>query len=282
MDLSERLEAVSVCADPFPHVVVEDALPADLCAALVREMPPLEILTRGAPPESNKRFSLGAADILAEPRISETWKRVVREGLSQRLLDRVLALFAPHIRREHPGLEATFGPLAALTAVPRQVRDRPLASVGVDAQIAVDTPALEPATSVRGPHLDYNDKLFTGLLYLRAPDDRSTGGELELYAPVAERLTFALHRQVAPESVRPSRTVPYRSGTLVMFVNTARSLHGVTPRSATPFPRYHINLVGEMSRRLFEIDAPSAPAAVPPQQAPAAPRLARLWRAIRG
>ena len=45
--------------------------------------------------------------------------------------------------------------------------------------------------------------------------------------------------------VEPFRTVPYRANSFVMWLNTERSLHGVTPRAITPVHRRYVNFIGE-------------------------------------
>jgi hypothetical protein len=254
-----RLERAAVVDAPFPHLILEDALDADFCRALVREVPPLAALTKGAAPGSNQRFTLSSGDVLADRDISETWKEVVREGLSQPFLDCVIRLFTPHVRREFPDFAGRFGQVETLRAVSRQAGRVPRGGVGLDAQIAVNTPALEAETTVRGPHLDRTDKLFVGLLYLRPDDDRSTGADLEFYEPLEASPVYDAKRSLTRDRVRLVRTVPYRSNTLVLFLNTPRSLHGVSPRAQTEHPRYFLNLVGTVSQPLYRVNERRTP-----------------------
>jgi hypothetical protein len=251
MRIFHRLEQAAVAAAPFPHLILEDALDPELCRALVREMPPLATLTKGAAPGSNHRFTLNSSDVLAGGGISETWKEVVCEG--QAFLGGLLKLFAPHIRREYPDFAERFGRVEDLRAVSRQAGRPRFGCVGLDAQIAVNTPALVAETTVRGPHLDRPDKLFVGLLYLRPDGDRSGGANLEFYEPLDERPLYGAQRSLARERVRLLRSVPYRSNTLVLFLNTPRSLHGVSPREQTDHPRYFLNLVGTVSAPLYRV-----------------------------
>jgi hypothetical protein len=253
MKIFRRLEHAPVAATPFPHLILEDALDPALCRALIREMPPLATLTKGAAPGSNQRFTLNSSDVLADGGVSEAWKGAVREGLSQAFLDGLLKLFAPHIRREFPDFAGRFGPLETLRAVSRQAGKPPFGCVGLDAQIAVNTPALVPETTVRGPHLDHPDKLFVGLLYLRPEADRSGGADLEFYEPADAAPVYDAKRSLARARVRLVRTVPYRSNTLVLFLNTPRSLHGVSPRGQAEHPRYFLNLVGTVSAPLYRV-----------------------------
>jgi hypothetical protein len=56
---------------------------------------------------------------------------------------------------------------------------------------------------------------------------------------------------ILPSDVARERTVPYASNTLVAFVNSAYSIHGVSPRSAASLARRYINFVAEVPFNLF-------------------------------
>ena len=62
---------------------------------------------------------------------------------------------------------------------------------------------------------------------------------------------------MAPEAVEAFKTVRYAPNTLVMWLNTPRALHGVTPRAVTEAPRRYVNFVadcyGLATDRLFEV-----------------------------
>jgi hypothetical protein len=261
-DVFASLEGAALVEDPFPHLVVQDALPTDVAATLLSEMPPLEVLTQGLPPGSNQRFYLPSATTLADPRISRAWKdanRACVEAMSA-VLARVVRRLGAELAVAYPDFARRFAPPGDLRARPRHEAGRRSGEVGVDAQIVVNSPALTGGTSVRGPHLDAPDKLFSGLLYLRHAVDDSVGGELELYAPAGEPLTFDALHGTPRSTVRRVRTYPYRHNLLVLPLNTPRALHGVSPRGRTAWPRYHLHLVGEMSAALFVIPRHAAPA----------------------
>lgn len=257
MDVFSKLDTVSVQTQPFPYVVIDDVLPADLCDALTLELPPLEVLTRGAPLGSNQRFTMSHADAVTTAGVSALWRDVLAQAVSKDFLARMIRLFGSSIRSAYPDFEDRFAPLSELVAAPRAVTPRRRNVVGMDAQIAVNTPALTAGTSVRTPHLDRPDKLFVGLLYLRLPEDDSNGADLELLAHSDAQATYGPKRMLPRDSLTHVRTVPYRRNTLVLFLNTPNSLHGVTPRQATPHPRYFINLVGEMAEPLFSVECAS-------------------------
>jgi hypothetical protein len=246
--------------DPYPHLVVEDALAPDLAATLLQEMPPLEVFTRGADAGSNLRFALASAHALADSRVASRWKEAQRACLGglEDLLQRFVRRFADDIGGAYADFRRRFGDPAALRAVERGRPGRAPHEVGMEAQMVVNTPARVGGTRVRGAHVDQPDKLISALLYLRAPEDDSTGAELELYTATNPALTFDAVNETPLDNVRPVVRYPYRHNLLILPLNTPRSLHGVTPRSATPRPRYHLHLVGEMVEPLFSLPRTAA------------------------
>lgn len=251
----DSIERAELVTDPYPHLVVENALPAKLANLLLAEMPPLEMFTRGEHPGSNVRFALPSQIALADSRASDAWKAALRQ--CNAALPSLLALFMQRFRgdllKTFPDFASRFAPPESLRAVPRSKWLRRRHEIGMDAQMVVNSPALTGGRSVRGPHIDAEKKLISGLLYLRAPHDDSTGGELQLYEPNAESIRFNSRNEAPADHFRLVRTYPYRHNFLILPLSTPAALHGVSPRGATAHPRYHLHLVGEMSASLFEV-----------------------------
>ena len=249
------IDRAPLIEDPYPHLVVEDALPKAIADTLIAEMPPLEIFTRGKPPGSNVRFRLPSPRALSDPRISDAWKDALRACVdaSQDFLDRTLGRLGGHLLALFPDFEQRFGPIEKLRAVPRGTPNRARNEVGMDAQLIANSPPLVDGTTVRGPHLDWPDKLISALLYLRPEDDDSVGADLQLYAPGEDTLIFNEHNEVPLERVRHVRTYPYRHNLMILPLVSALGLHGVTPRARTSWPRYHLHIAGELTAPLFDI-----------------------------
>jgi hypothetical protein len=57
------------------------------------------------------------------------------------------------------------------------------------------------------------------------------------------------HEQFKRDNLAVVNTVPYTKNTLVMFINTNYSIHGVSPRSPSPYPRRLVNIIGEQPLR---------------------------------
>jgi SAM-dependent methyltransferase len=206
-------KAREVIREPFPHLVIEDAL--DDYRELAGAFPGVELLRKGQTLASNEYSHVHADQILADARVAPSWQRFVRYHTSAAFFAEVVALF---------GLEH-------LEQLDTSVRyAEPPRDVMMECQFAWCEPV--SAVSSSAPrHVDRAVSLFAGLLYFRLDGDDSDGGDLQLY-----------------DGEHPVKTIPYRANTLVFFVNSPRAYHGVTPRSVTPWPRLHVNFVGEVPR----------------------------------
>jgi hypothetical protein len=264
--LLDRISAEDVRADPFPYVVVRNALDADYYQALAVALPGLDQLDEEHRAANNRRVDLvsssGRAE-LAIDAVPKVWREFLRSHASDEFVSEVVGLFASHIPGCAPRLYQEILAPAWKRALhePRKpeggrrfARLRPLmrlgrtvwlndyarpASVNVQgrATLALNTP-VRKMTSVRGPHVDSPHKCYVGLFYLRHPADRSTGGALELFRWKPGRIGTPWAARIAAEDVEIVETIPYEANTYVCFLNTSDAIHGVTMRSETDFPRH--------------------------------------------
>jgi hypothetical protein len=206
-------KAREVVREPFPHVVVEDAL--DDYRELAAAFPGADVLRKGQTLAGNEYSHVHAAQILTDPCIAPIWQRFVRHHTSAAFFAEVVALFV----------------LEHLEGLDTSVRyAEPPRDVMMECQFAWCEPP-DAVSSSAPRHVDRAVSLFAGLLYFRLDGDDSSGGDLQLY-----------------DGDRAVKTIPYRANTLVFFVNSPRAFHGVTPRAVTPWPRLHVNFVGEVPR----------------------------------
>lgn len=256
LSVLRRTLATDVVTDPYPFVVVSDALPEELCRALIADYPPMDIL--GVDPgQNNSRWSIPATLASQNPAIARVWKDIVAYHTSQAFFSEFVRVFGDHVVRLYPNIFPDIGSLCALRL---GVRDRDPADdcdLFLDAQISGNT-SVTQASSVKTIHVDSEHKLFTGLLYLRDPQDDSTGGDLDVLRFRSDLTQSQWRRRfdgmfIDDELVEPVMRVPYRSNTLFMFVNGPDALHGVTVRQPTRHLRLFMNLVGETRVKLFDV-----------------------------
>jgi hypothetical protein len=265
----KNVTPADVIADPFPHIVLERAIPDDVARSLVTKYPAVETIARGEAVSSNQRFSFSARDVRASSSVDPLWKAAIEAHVSQEFVIDVLRVFRTHILAAYPDFEDRFGPFDALVARPRRTNDTVnTPHLLLDAQICINTPVTGSPNSVRKAHVDNPLELFAGLLYLRDPQDDSTGGDLDIFKLLPGKYRFHRGCYIDDKYVEKVKTIPYRLGTLVFFMNSPKSLHGVSVRGQTSVPRRFMNLVIETPKPLFDL--------APLQEG----RFRRMWRKI--
>jgi hypothetical protein len=255
LSVLQRVSRGDVVRDPYPHVVVHDALPTALCQALIEQYPAPEAV--GAGPKSNQRWSLPTTDALQSPDVPQVWKDFTRYHASPAFFSEVVDVFGAEIVRLYPKCFPDEGALRRLKLGMRNLDEFEDHDLLLDAQISGNTPVTEPS-SVKTVHIDSNNKLFTGLLYLRPPGDDSMGGDLDIVRFRRDLSPGQYRRRydgmfVDDHLIEHVRTVRYSTNTLVMFVNCPDALHGVTVRQPTAQRRLFLNLVGEVDYALFDV-----------------------------
>lgn len=240
----------NIVTEPFPHIVVEDALPGDYYQQLAAEYPNFNAIAGEGPHGNNELYLKSAFQIPQMPDVSPAWRQFFAYHISRDFYSEIVALFGDHIRDCHPTFEGTLGrKLEDMTVGMRppnksQDADATLHDAKLDVQFGCNSPVLE-MSSVRTAHVDSKFKLLASLLYFREEGDDSLGGELELYRHDPAGAQFDKRHQLVRGNFEVARTVPYRPNILVMWVNSPRALHGVSPRHPTGIPRRYVNIICE-------------------------------------
>lgn len=256
-----KARSADVVMEPFPHVVIRNALDPALYEKLAAEFPADEVVMNGKLLKSNAKYFYGAAKALADDRISPLWKDFFRTHASDDFYREAVALFGSAIKALYPDLEIRLKKKTADLRTGIRRRDAS-AEAAMDCQFAINSPVTERVSSVRGPHVDGAKTLFQGLLYFKDTGDEA-GGNLELYRfregvdPSSLELSA-----VDPALVEKAASVVYEKNTLIFFLNSIRSLHGVSPRAVTPRTRRYFNVLCDLPVELFQSRAQSRPETV--------------------
>jgi len=204
MMLSILQNAGTVEKEPYPHVVIEDALPNDLYFSLLKSRPHWWQI---APEqyEQNARHDLPAASSLMMRPVPAIWKEFVAYHTSISFWMELSSLF---------GVDWHIG-------LPRKKvfnidTDQLLGGIGVrgwhntlltlDCQIGINTPVTE-VSRVRGPHLDNPVELIAGMLYMPLDND---GGDLIIYEKIKELEIYG-KTEIKDACVREVKRVPFRT-----------------------------------------------------------------------
>ncbi len=267
LSILQNLASANIADVPYPHVVIPDALPAALFARLEAEFPD-EALLRDGREAKETWFDYPACKVLRNAEIGPTWRSFFDYHVSADFFREFVGHFGDRLRALYPDLERRAGRYLEDFDVGMRPggRGNPLAP-GADASMECQfyLNYTRGGRTVRGPHVDRPTELFAALLYFRDPADESSGGDLEICrAREPQRLfptsgTVRIDRlpaEIDADRVQATRTVKYAPNTLVLFLNSPRSIHAVTPRTPTAVTRRHINFCADMRFDLFTLGLP--------------------------
>jgi len=236
--------------DPFPHLVIKDALDTTYYTKLMSTFPSLEIVNGEKRKLSNNDATfLGAFDVLESSEISDEWKDFFRFHTSMDFVAQAMGLIGKPVAALHP----------SIASIVSEVRERKLAiadsgekaDLYIQCQFGVNS-SVWRESSVRTAHIDNPRKIYNALLYCRDPKDDSEGGDLVIYR-FRNKPGFYGRRTAMPNRIEEVTRIPYAANTLVLFANSPNSVHGVTPRRPTPHVRRYINFQVELENPIFEI-----------------------------
>lgn len=240
--LRQELDCV-VRNDPFPYLVEEFVFDKDLYRRLERDFPADEIFFRNMNGiKNNQAVRIGAAEVIGNPTFSAEWRAFFEWHTSHGFWRDILRVFGPSLRAEFPALEEKIGRPMEEWRVKR--RGEPgEADIALDLLFVINTPVTRKS-SVRPAHVDRKNKIFSGLFYMKQPHDPTPGGDLSLYRFKPGREGFGGHYTELSD-IDEIATVPYGANKFLAFINSARAIHGVTPRPVTEWTRRYINFVVE-------------------------------------
>ena len=208
-----RLRGVKVDTDPFPHYYVEGVLPEDYYQELLRHLPGSDVyenlyeVTDLKLDHFRHRYQRdlneGWTNALA-PELQTFWNSFNEWFLSPQLADAFLESFAEALRPR----------IGAREAWPE---------VSVEAQFI-----RHRAGYFLGPHSDLYTKLVVVLLYL-APDARAERLGTSLYRPKQAGFSCPDSKHYPFEDFIRVKTAPYRPNSLLAFVRSDVSFHGLEP-----------------------------------------------------
>ena len=272
METTSRLSILSnastssLVLDPYPHLVIRNALDPEVFEQLAARFPEDDLVVNGRDVKDTW-YDYPACLVAKDDRISTLWREFFAYHVSPAFYKQLVGLFGDAIRKTHPQIERQLGkPLAeAKVGMRPGGKGDPLAhGADVSMECQFYTNFTRAPRAVRGPHVDRPSELFAALLYFRQQGDDSTGGDLDiceatdshLYPSANSVLLAELPAEVSPAQVRTIETARYAPNTLVLFINSPKSVHSVSGRSPTPLTRRHINFCCDLTFDLFEMRLP--------------------------
>ena len=228
--LLQNLKTVS--SDPWPHLIIENALPQAIHDEL-RDTLPNDRLEQQEAKDKHGKLTWLIYEMYQEKfPVSNLWKDFILYHSSKEFVDKVLNAF-------DEWTEKLPLPRDQMKLIDRTLPEDKIGNYYTEFSFVKHPPVNN--LSNRTPHTDNEKEIYVGLLYLKHPLDESTGGDFAIHRPGS--LKMSSKREYA----KPGPIVKkcqYKSNNFVMFWNGVDTQHSVTPRQNASHPRWSINMIG--------------------------------------
>ena len=255
LSVLQRADASHVSLEPYPHLVLPNALPPGLYAELAASFPSPDLLGINSG-VNNIRWDYKAWKVARNRRVPQLWRDFIAYHASQAFFLEIAELFYEGIHQLYPARFPDKQKLLTARVGVRQLSEFHRSDVLMDAMISGNTPVTQ-ANSVRTSHVDRGDKLFSGLFYMKPANYDAVGGDLTISRFREGNARASSHARFKGPYVDDTeldlvKTIAYDANLLVLFINSLDSVHGVTVRQPSRQSRLFVNLVGEIDPPLYE------------------------------
>ena len=197
------------------------------------------------PYKQNYGYSKGCLHVLDNNNVSYEWKEFFRYHSSTEFLQEVIDLFYDELYILENKFRKQLKLLKGCIRSSANYGQRNIeGDVELECQFYINTP-VEYTSTVRGPHLDNNYKLYNGLFYMRNSDDDSLGRDLLICKLTKDSKFIKKPLPGFYSNIEVVKTIKYEKNTLVFYLNTSNALHAVSNGYKTKHFRKYISLVGE-------------------------------------
>lgn len=237
-NLSILQNAGKVYDSPYPHIIIEDALPQTIFDELHSTLPETYVAGKGVGPDHSRRVKFHVLDEDAWP-ITNLWKDFFQYHTSRKFFNEVLNLFGNHVSRL---------PIQPEKIITGRGKKSPNINCYQDCQF-VRHDVMPAGETTRTPHFDNLFEIFAGLLYFK--HDTSTGGDFHIHEQI-EPVTMEGKNNAITNAGSIVRTAPYKNNTVALFLNSSYAVHSVEPRSGKQHPRWSVNIIGRYTNARME------------------------------
>lgn len=242
LSLLQNYDKSNFFIDPFPHVIIDNALPENIYEELEKHVP--NDLINQTDLELNNHRTNVFPDQLKDNLKYNIWFDFLAYHNSISFYEEFISIFKNEINKLYPNLINEQKKKLLQKDNIKTMRNKDAAVIKKNETLftsiyGCNTPVKVP-TSVVQPHLDHYNKFNFGLYYLRPEEDKSEGGDLVIYKWKEDYGNFKKKNIIFTEKwtnmhehVKPVKTVKYKKNCVIFGINTINSLHGVTVRKKT-------------------------------------------------
>jgi len=269
LSILSNASTLDVKTEPYPHLIIKNALDSEVYTQLEKEYPDSAVVLNGRD-KKDTWYDYPACLAMENAVITPLWKEFLGYHTSADFYADLVDLFGDIITDLYPSLEDRYE--KTLPTFTTSVRQPGAAGNTLNHQTDVSLECqfyinyTEQPRVVRGPHVDRPTELYAALLYFRREDDDSQGSNLEVCQVYDESSVYSsdsrikvdhLPMEIEQDKVEIVDAAKYEANTLVLFINSKKSIHAVSPRTGTPVPRRHINFTADLfgleQDALFEV-----------------------------
>lgn len=214
LDVLSRYTDKHLHKEPFPYIVIPNALPEPEVQALLNEISRVESHIDLSRPQG--RYALVKEDICKVKDVPN-FQAFFELHSSPAFKEKVFEIFDPFLKQHLPKL-------------PTNACEKSTSSMA----FVKNVPPKREEYSPRRAHLDNLNDVFAFLYYLRPETSDIKGGNLQLFK-YKDRFRGFDRGQKTDTQFLPMKDievlseVPYENNTLVLFLDGIHSIHGVTP-----------------------------------------------------
>ena len=245
--LSKYTKEKHFFSEPFPHIIIEDCLDDDLYNLLEENFPDNDSISPKQKAE-NEAYWIYGKDIMD---ISSIWSDFINGHVSQEFFDDATEIIEPFMTDLDPkyvenlGNELSKCSFSLAEGGRENNPSNKKTDIVISVAVGINTPCKTRST-LEPPHVDFPQKLFNALLYMRSDDDDddSKCGDVVLYK-TKDPFVFngrEGRREVDEKYLTETKTVKYKKNVLILFPQKINAVHGVTARGPTPHTRRYINI----------------------------------------
>ncbi len=232
--LLQKYKKKNFFTDPFPHLIIENALPDNLYNDLSQKVPNNFIENIDT---NNLRGNVFLNQINDNPE-HELWTNFLKYHQSEEFFNEVFNIFRNDIEKIHVGISKKVEKIKKISIFENENSSNK-DTLNLNSYYCYNTP-VKNTSSVRGIHLDFYNKLHIGLFYLRSKNDNTVGGNLALHKwrenynlTKKKQILFTEKFKQLDLHTSKIKEIPYQKNTFFLAINSIDALHSVTMREKT-------------------------------------------------
>jgi hypothetical protein len=197
--------------DPFPHIVVEDLFPRDFYKLLRKAIPPPVFFDDRDPIKQNLKIPMPFGPTLSMRALDVLENVIARQAICPAVVEKF-----------HEPLQDHY---ATIFGSDQRARANRLAQSISNGRVMLRRPGYHLS-----PHRDPKRSMITCLLYLAGAKDSEKHGT-HLYRVIGDReagYTQTYYPEQNGSRCELVKTVPYRSNTMLVFLNATGGAHGAS------------------------------------------------------